>query len=319
MKFKTLILLAGGLLAPAIAAAQSDYPTRTVTMIIPFSAGGSNDTIGRYLSERLASEWDQTVVAENRPGAGAAVGANYVVQSDPDGYTLMFVSGTLTTTGATRKNLPFDPIEDLQPVGIGAIGKMIIVTGNRLPLPSLQAVADTAKQETVFYGTTGIGSLTQFAAENFANVADIQMEPVHYGGGTDALLDLAGGRLDIYTGSVTQVLSQIEAGNATPVAVSSKTRASVLPNVPTIGEAGFPGGETDVWWGVFAPAGTPDDIVQKINSDINKVMNSADGAAFLEKLGAEPAKMSVEEFTSHVHAELEKWTEIAGRLGLSVE
>ncbi len=318
MNFLKTLLCAGAVLAPSLVVAQ-DYPSKTVTMVVPFSSGGSNDLIGRYLSEKLGLEWGRTVVVENRPGAGAAVGANYVAQSDPDGYTLMFVSGTLTTTGATRRNLPFDVAEDLQPVALGADGKMIIVTGSRLPMPTLQDVVDAAQNGTVFYGTTGVGSITQFAAEIFSKVAGISMEPVHYGGGTDALVDLAGGRIDVYAGTVTQVKSMVDAGRATPVAVSSTSRTDVFPDVPTVAEAGFPGAESTVWWGIFAPAGTPMEIVEKVNQDIRNVMNTEESVAFLATQGAEPGDMTVAEFTEFVSAELANWRAIAEDLDISVE
>ena len=318
MNFLKALLCVGTILAPGLALAQ-EYPDKTVTMIIPFSAGGSNDTIGRYLSEKLAAKWDQTVVVENRPGAGAAVGASHVAQSEPDGYTLMFVSGTLTTTGATRRNLPFDVSTDLQPVALGVGGTMVIVTGSRLPLNTLQDVVDATKNETVFYATTGVGSITQFAAEIFSKVAGISMEPVHYSGGTDALVDLAGGRIDVYAGTVTQVKSMVDAGKANPIAVSSAKRTDVFPDVPTVAEAGFPGAESSVWWGVFAPAGTPMDIVEKINMDIREVMNTDEAAAFLANQGASPGDMTVAEFTDFVNAELANWKSIADELEISVD
>lgn len=318
MRFLKALFAAGAMLAPTIGAAQ-DYPSQAVTMVIPFSPGGSNDLLGRYLSDQLSEKWNQTIIVENKPGAGAAVGANYVVQSKPDGYTLLFVSGTLTTTGATRRNLPFDPATDLQPVGIGALGSWVIVAGPRLKVNSLQDLATAAQNETVFYGTTGIGSSTQLTAEIFAKTAKIKMEPVHYKGGTDALVDLAGGRIDVYAGTVTQVRATLEAGKAKALAVAGRERSSALPDVPTVAEAGFPGAESEIWWGVFAPAGTPIDIVEKINADINDAMNTEEAAAFLEKQGASPARMSVQEFSEHVHSELARWKEIATDLNLFTE
>ena len=318
MNIITGALLALGLALPGVATAQ-DFPSGQVTMVVPFSAGGSNDTIGRYLAEQLGQAWGRNLVVENRPGAGAAVGANYVARSKPDGRTMLFVSGTLTTTGATRRNLTFDPAKDLQPVGLGAFGKMIIVASPDRGLKSLDDVVAKAKNQTVFYGDTGVGSITQFAAEVFAKQAGIKMEPVHYKGGTDALVDLAGGRIDIYAGTVTQVKSTVDSGKAVPVAVSSKTRTDVFPDVPTIAEAGYPGAEAEIWWGVFVPAGTDAGVVEKINADINTVMNTDASREFLANLGAEPARMTVEEFTAHVNGELETWKAIAKELDLYVE
>lgn len=318
MKILKTLLTVGAILAPVMGSAQ-DFPSKTVTMVVPFSAGGSNDLLGRYLAEQLGNKWQQTVVVENKPGAGAAVGASYVVQSEKDGHTLLFVSGTLTTTGATSRNLPFDPIKDLQPVGLGAFGTWVLVTGPRLGATSLQEFADAAKEQTVFYGTTGVGSSTQMTAEIFAKTAGIKMEPVHYKGGTDALVDLAGGRIDLYAGTITQVRSTLDSGKATALAVAGNKRASALPDVPTVAEAGFAGAESEIWWGVFAPAGTPMEIVEKINADINELMNTDASAEFLATQGAEPGRMSVQEFTDHVHSELAAWKGIAADLNLFVD
>ena len=311
---KTIAALSA-MLVPAAGLAQS-FPTETVTMVVPFSAGGSNDTLGRYLSERLAGKWDATVVVENRPGAGAAIGANHVVQSQADGHTLLFVSGTLTTTGATNRNLPFDPITDLQPVGIAAFGTFVLVGGPRLGIESLQDLADRAATETVFYGTTGVGSSPQLTAELFAKTAGVTMEPVHYKGGTDALVDVAGSRIDLYAGTVTQVRSTLDAGKAVALAVAGRQRSAILPEVPTVAEAGFPGAEAEIWWGVFAPAGTPMDIVEAINADINEIMNTEESQEFLATNGAAPGNMTVPEFTDHVHSQLETWKQIAANLNL---
>jgi tripartite-type tricarboxylate transporter receptor subunit TctC len=304
------LLLMGVLGAPSFAVAQN-YPTKPVTVVIPFTPAGSNDTIGRYLADGLSKIWKQSVVVENRPGAGSAIGSAFVSKAKPDGHTLLFVSGTFTTNAATQTNLPFDPQKDLQPVGMGAIGQLVIVTGTRVPMPTLADVVKQAKAQKIFYGTTGVGSITQFAAELLNDVAGTKMEPVHYKGGTDALIDMAGGRLDLYVGSVTQVLPSVANKTAKPVAIASKTRASALPDVPTVAEAGFPGAETDLWWGVFTSSGTPPEVVAKINEGVNTVMNTPEAAKFLETHGAIPMKMSVEEFKSHVSSELEKWKSLA--------
>lgn len=310
MKLLVKALLVGALLAPSIAHAE-DYPSKPVTIVIPFTPAGSNDTIGRYLADGLGKLWKQTVVVENRPGAGSAIGAAHVAKARPDGYTLLFVSSTFTTNAATQKSLPFDPVKDLQPVGMGAIGQMVIVTGSRVPMPTLADLVKQAKSQKIFYGTTGVGSSTQFAAELFSDVAGIKMQPVHYKGGTDALVDMAGGRLDVYVGTVTQVLSSVANKTATPIAIVSKSRSKALPNVPTVAEAGAPGAETDLWWGVFVASKTPKDVVAKINNGINAVMTTPESTEFLAKHGAIPEKMSVDEFSKLVSSELARWKGLA--------
>lgn len=303
-----------------VAVAAQDYPgTDPITVIIPFTPGGSNDTIGRYLADGLSKSLGVPVIVENMPGAGSAVGSARVAQSEPDGHTILFVSSTYTTNAATQPNLPFDPVKDLVPVGIGALGQMVIVTGDKLGATDLKGLVDAAKSGGVFYGTTGVGSSTHFAAALFSDVIGAEMEPVHYPGGTDALIDVAGGRLDVYFGTVAQALSSIEGGKVKGLAVTSVNRAGALPDVPTVSEAGFPGTEVENWWGVFAPAATPEPIVEKINATITEVMTSPEAEDFLTRQGALPAKMTVPEFQEYVSSEIAKWRELATEHGIAAE
>jgi tripartite-type tricarboxylate transporter receptor subunit TctC len=302
------------------AALGQGYPDgKPITVIIPFTAGGSNDTIGRYLADGLSVKLGVPVVVENVPGAGSAIGSAQVAQSAADGHTLLFVSSTFTTNAATAANLPFDPVNDLAPVGIAALGQMVIVTGPKLGVTDLKGFVEKAKAEGIFYGTTGVGSSTQFAAALFSDVVGLSFEPVHYPGGTDALIDIAGGRLDVYFGTVAQALSQIESGNVTALAVTSATRASALPDVPTVAEAGFAGTEMDNWWGVFAPAGTPPEVLEALNGAITETMTSETAAEFLAKQGAIPVAMDLPEFTTHVGSEIAKWQKLAESHGIKAE
>ena len=221
MKFMKLVAAAAVALAAPVAVSAQDYPEDTVTMVIPFTPGGSNDTVGRYLADGLGAKWGSPVVVENKPGAGSAIGSAFVARAEPDGHTLLFVSGTYTTNAATQTNLPFDPVNDLVPVGMGALGQFVVVVGDSVKATNLEEFIEEAKSRKVFYGTTGVGSSTHFASALLSDVAGIEMEPVHYPGGTDALLDIAGGRLDMYLGSVPQVLSSVQSGTARPLVVTS--------------------------------------------------------------------------------------------------
>lgn len=303
--------------ASPLAATASDYPSGQVSLIIPFTPGGSNDVAGRYLADGLSALWDVPVVVENRPGAGSAIGSAHVASAPPDGRTLLFVSGTFTTNAATQPDLPFDPVADLQPVAMAALGDRVVVTGTRSPVTTLAELATTARAGKLFYGTTGVGSSTQFDTEFLSDALGIEMEPVHYKGGTDALIDLAGGRLDVYVGSVSQVLSVNESGGGEIIAVMSKERARALPDVPTVAEAGFPGAETYIWWGVFAPAETPPEVTETINAGVREVMAGPAATEFLERNGfLPPEPLSVAEFTGHVHDELARWKALVARTGL---
>ena len=312
--------LAGMWILQAFSGAEAQsFPDKPVTMVIPFSPGGSNDVIGRYLAAELAKHWKQPVIVENKPGAGAVIGTSQVARSKPDGLTLLFISASYTTNAASLKTLPYDPVKDLVPVGLGAVGQFIIVTGSRVQLPDLAEVAKQAKAQTIFYGTAGLGNSGHFATELFAEVAGIKMEPVHYKGGTEAMTDLSGGRIDLYLGTVTQVLPSVQSKKATPIAVLSKERSAVYPDVPTVAQAGIPGAEVEFWWGVFAPSATPPEIVGKTNEDINAVMNTPDAAEFLAKQGASPKRMSPAEFSGLVTSEMAKWKSIAAKHNIIVQ
>ncbi|MCC7043895.1 MAG: tripartite tricarboxylate transporter substrate binding protein [Acidobacteria bacterium] len=312
--FVRALLVAAATIAPLFANTAQNQP---IVLVIPFSAGGSNDSIGRYLADRLSRLWHQTVVVENRPGAGSAIGAAHVARSAPDGHTLLFVSSSLTTMAATVTNLPFDPMKDLQTVGLAAVGQSVIVTGSRIRMPTLASLIEQSRERTIFYGTAGVGTTSHLAAELLNDAAGIKMTTVHYRGASNAMIDMAGGRLDVYVGAVASLMSSIASGTATPVAVAGRMRDPAIPDVPTAAEAGFPGMEADVWWGVFAPAGTPAAEVSRINAGINAVMETPESRALLAKNGAVPRQLSVEAFELLVAADLQKWSRLAKARGIS--
>jgi tripartite-type tricarboxylate transporter receptor subunit TctC len=313
-KMKTIAkcaTLAGALFAPSMALAQ-EYPSKPVTMVVPFGPGGSNDTYGRFLAEALTKHWKQTVIIENRPGAGSAIGSAHVAKAKPDGYTLLFVSTSYTTNAATLANLPFDPLNDLQPVGMLGVSDLFVMTGSRVPLATLQDLQREAKAQTIFSGTPGLGSLGHLALLLLNETLGIKTEFVHHKSGAAVLTDVGGGRIDVASG----VLFEASSGNAKPIAVMSEKRSSALPDVPTVVEAGFPAAQADIWFGVFAPADTPKDVVAKINRDIVTVMKSPEAATFLQAQALQTSDESPEEFASRVKSDIKKWTALAEKNGL---
>jgi tripartite-type tricarboxylate transporter receptor subunit TctC len=290
------LLIAAALGAAPAGASAADFPDRPVTLVIPFTPGGANDIFGRHLADALSREWGQPVVVENRAGAAGAIGMAHVSISAPDGYTLGFTSSTLAISAAAQGNLPFDPMADLQPVAMAAVGQMLVVTGKRIALPSVEALVSEAGKQTVFYGTNGLNAAT-FASELFNEVAGIEMEAVNYKGAPELLTDLGGGRVDVFFGTVPSVLASARSGTVVPVATLGDTRLKALPDVPTIAEAGYPGAEFDVWWGVFGPAGLPEDVLSKLNADINAAMSAPAAADLLESNAASAEPMSVADFT----------------------
>ncbi|HSV83813.1 MAG TPA: tripartite tricarboxylate transporter substrate binding protein [Ramlibacter sp.] len=316
MKRLLQILLLAASLVPAIGNAQT-YPSRTVTIVVPFPPGGSNDTLARFLADQLGKQWNQPVIVENRPGGGSAIGAAYVAKSPPDGHRMVLVSSSYTTNAATKSELGFDPLKDLVPVSMVARGHVAVVAGSRLPLNSLADLAREAKGKTVFYGTAGIGSSQHFNAELLNDAMGIKMTAVPYKGGQEALLDLAAGRIDIVVGTLGGLLGYINSGKAKPLAVLSKARSPAAPNLPTAAEQGFPNALTDNYFAVFVPAGTPDAIVTKINQTIRTVTHTPEGRAFLTKVDGEPTELSSQEVSANVKKEIEYWTRLARKLNIS--
>jgi tripartite-type tricarboxylate transporter receptor subunit TctC len=306
------LALAVGILAagPSLAA---DYPTQPVTLIIPYTPGASNDVFGRFVADGLSKLWRQPVVVENMPGAGGSIGMAKVVNAPADGYTLLWASSTFSTNAAAQTNLPFDFAEDLQPIGKIGDGQLILVTGSRVPMKTLDDLVREAKAQTIFYGATGPASTPTFMAKLLSDELGIEMEGANYTGGAEAMVDLIGGRIDVYIGTVTTILPAIQNGTATPIAVFGETRSPVLPDVPTIGELGYPAAQAGIWWGLFGPAGLPADIVEKINADIATVVTTPEAAEMFNAQGGAPRPLPVADFSKLVRDELAKWEALAAK------
>lgn len=302
MKPITIAALAAAMLAPALSHAQS-WPERAVTVVIPQSPGSSSDILGRYVADGLSKAWGQPVVIENNPGGNTMIGTGQVTQAAPDGYTLLFHSSSLPNNAVIAENLAFNPREDLQAVAVVAKGDMVILSGTRIELPTLQDVVAKSKEETIFQATTGgtgglVGSL-------FMREAGIEMTPVNYKSPPDALIDVAGGRVDFFVTSLTTYLSSAAVGKSTALAISSPERSPTAPDIPTTAEVGFPSVVVEPWWGLFAPTGTPQEILDKINADVNAVMAEPAALAFLETSHSRPTALSVEEANAFVDNDYE--------------
>jgi tripartite-type tricarboxylate transporter receptor subunit TctC len=315
MKKSVTCLSLAMLLIPALARAE-EFPAKPVTIVVASTAGGATDVLGRHLADNLSKLWKQPVLVENRGGAGGSIATGYVSKSKPDGYTLLIVANTLTTNAAVQRNLPFDSVKDIQPISMVARGQMLIVTGNRVPMPTIASIVREAKAQKIFYGTSGPGTAPTFASELLGVTTGIKLEQVNYKGATEALTDMAGGRIDIYIASVSQMLPFIQNKTATPVAIMSTTRSKTLPSVPTVVEEGYPSALFDLWYGVFGPAGIPPEVTAKINESIKAVTNSPVGIDFLSKNGAMPTEVKVDEFTKTVAHEIQQWKELAQKLNL---
>ena len=316
----------GALLAAALVVASSaghaqTYPSRPITLIVPFAVGGSNDIVGRAIGKKLSEAWGQPVVVDNRGGAGGVIGTSAVAAAAPDGYTLLLVSPTFTINPAVKKILPFDPIRDFTPVAFIARSPLLLTASNKLPVKSVRELLDLAKSRPgqITYASSGPGSINQISAELIALSAGVKFLHVPYKGGAPGLNDLVGGHVDLYVSSLPQVLPLARSGQARALAVTSARRTALLPEVPTLEEAGISGVDMWSWWGIVGPAGMPANVVNALNAEIGKMLSSPELSMFLANEGAEAATMTPQQFGDMMRLETERWIKVAHEANISVE
>jgi len=316
----------GALLAAALVFASSaghaqTYPSRPITLVVPFAVGGSNDIVGRAIGKKLSEAWGQPVVVDNRGGAGGVIGTSAVAAAAPDGYTLLLVSPTFTINPAVKKNLPFDPIRDFTPVAFIARSPLLLTASNKLPVKSVRELLDLAKSRPgqITYASSGPGSINQISAELIALSAGVKFLHVPYKGGAPGLNDLVGGHVDLYVSSLPQVLPLARSGQARALAVTSARRTALLPEVPTLEEAGISGVDMWSWWGIVGPAGMPANVVNALNAEIGKMLSSPELSMFLANEGAEAATMTPQQFGDMMRLETERWIKVAHEANISVE
>ncbi len=308
------------LLASAAASAQT-YPSKQITLVIPFAAGGSNDIIARAIGKELANAWGQPVIAENRAGAGGVIGAETVATAPPDGYTLLLVSTTFTINAAIKKSMPFDTAKDFTPIAFVARSPLLFVSSKGLPVKSAKDALALAKSKpgALTYASAGVGSINQIAAELIAQSAGVKLLHVPYKGGAPALNDLLGGHVDVYVSSMPQVQQLAQSGQVNALAVTSVKRTKLLSDVPTLDESGIPGFDLSSWWGIVGPAGMPPDVVSKLNAAINKTLNSPEIEKFMASEGAEAQAMTAQQFSDLIHTEIARWTKVGHDANISID
>ncbi len=313
-------LAAALVLASPVARAQT-YPWRQITLIIPFAVGGSNDMVGRAIGKKLTEVWGQPVVVENRAGAGGIIGSSVVAAAPADGYTLLLVSSTFTINPAIKKSMPFDTIKNFTPVAFIARSPLLLVASSKLAVKSASEMLDLAKSRPgrIAYASAGPGSINQVAAELIALSAGVRFMHVPYKGGAPALNDLLGGHVDIYVSSLPQVMQLAQSGQARALAVTSAKRTALLPDVPTLEEAGFSGVDLWSWWGIVGPAGMPANVVNALNSEIGKMLTSPELSQFLSNEGAEAEAMTPQQFGVLMRMETERWIKVAREANISID
>lgn len=312
-------VFAAGLSAPAAFAAN--WPDKPITIVVPFSAGGTTDVVARLVGQKLGEMWKQSVVIDNKLGAGGNIGSGIVAQAKPDGYTILMASGSILTVNPhLYKTLPFDVDKDFVPVTNVAQGPMVVATSKKVPAKNLKELLDLAKKQpkSLNMGSAGLGSQVHMAGENFSHAANVQFTHVPYRGEAAAFTDLMAGQIDLVVGNIGAATPLVESGRINALAVTSKERAPMLPNVPTVAESGVPGFENYGWFGFIVPKGTPDAVVKKIQQDTAKVLAMKDVKEKLASLGMQAVGNTPEQFQKDIKEESGKWAKIIKDRNISI-
>ena len=313
--------LAASALAPTGAAAQA-FPSKPITIIVPFSAGGTTDILARVVGQALTTELGQSVIVDNRAGAGGNIGGQAAARAPADGYTLfMGTVGTHAINAALYKKMPFDPIKDFAPLTRVANVPNLLVANPAQPYKTVQELIAYAKANPgkVNFGSSGSGSSIHLSGELFKSMAKVDMQHVPYKGSAPAVTDLLGNQIGIMFDNMPSAIQHVRSGKLRPLAVTTAKRSPELPDVPTIAEAGVPGYEATSWFGLFAPAGTPTPVVAQLNKAIVKVLNLPDVKKKIAEQGGEVVAETPEQFAAFIQKESVKWGKVVKESGASVD
>lgn len=313
----------GGLssLAPNVAAAKA-YPQKAVTIIVPFSAGGTTDILARIIGQHLTGKLGQTFVIDNRAGAGGNIGGQAAARAKADGYTLfMGTVGTHAINASLYRNMPFDPIKDFAPLTRVALVPNLLVTNPAQPYRTVKELIEYAKANPgkINFASSGNGSSIHLSGELFKQMADIDMQHVPYRGSAPAVTDLLGNQVDIMFDNLPSAMQHVRGGTLVPIAVTTPERSPELPEIPTIAEAGLPGYEATSWFGMFAPADTPADIINTLNTAIVEALKDPEVIEKFTAQGAQVYSETPESFANFIQAEHEKWAKVVQASGASVD
>jgi tripartite-type tricarboxylate transporter receptor subunit TctC len=313
MKTRAAFLLAAWLTSLpllSIPARTDEWPSRPIQMIVPFGAGGAADIIARLVGDKLAAALGQPVVIEDKPGAGGNIGGALVAHANPDGYTLLMSGSPTHSVGPyLYKNLSYDPMRDVPPVAMIAVAPNLLVVNSTLPVKTVADLVELAraKPHTVTYSSAGIGTSGYLAAELLKAKANLDISHVPYKSGPEAVTGVLSGNVTFMFFTVPALLPQVEAGQLRALAIGSSERSPLVPNVPTIAEAGYPGFDVIAWYALFAPRGTPPAVIDRLSKEMEKILQRDDISAELAKLGAEPHYLSPQGLTDYIAAEAPKW------------
>ena len=318
----SVALAASAVAAPFSVLAQAPFPTKPIRLIVPFPPGGGTDILSRLVAQKLTESTKWTVVPDNRAGAGGTIGLTEAAKAAPTGYDLVMGQKDNMVVGSwLYKNLPWDPTKDFSAVAHIAYTPVIIATGVNSRFKTLADVVAAAKAapDTITYGSPGNGTTIHLAGDLFEKAAGIKIRHVPYKGSNPAMMDALAGNIDLLVSSVPSAMAQIKAGKLRPLAVTSAKRSSSLPDVPTVAEQGFRDFDVTTWYGVFAPAGTPKDIVNTLNAEVNKLLATPEMQKAIHDQGAEPQAMTAEAFGKQVTSDYHQWGKIVRDAGVKIE
>ena len=317
-------LAAAAVAAPSILVSRAlgaDWPVRPVRVVVPFTPGGSTDMTARLVGNRLQEVWGQSVVVENKPGAGGNIAADMVAHSDPDGYTIFIVGPGLATNQFLYPSLSYDPVGDFAPVTRLITQPNLMCVPNSSPAKSVKEFIAYCNENKgkVTYASSGNGTTLHLGGELFKRMAKVEMTHIPYRGGAPAINDLIPGRVDVIFDNVPSILSHVKAGSLRGLAVTTKDRVAVVADIPTIAESGVPGFDVFSWFGFFVPAKTPPDIVARINADTNAALAHASVKSRFEELGAAPKGSTPAELAAFLKSEIDKWGPVIQEAKIRVE
>jgi tripartite-type tricarboxylate transporter receptor subunit TctC len=318
---RALTLLLSAAFAFASVSAQSPYPAKPIRLIVPFPPGAGTDNVARFVAQKLSEEMKQSVVIENRTGAGGAIGAAEAAKADPDGYTLLFVAGPFTTVAASQKNPGYDPLRQFVPVAPIAAGPLAFVVSNAVPVNSMREFLALAAREPgkLNYGSAGTGSINHLALELLRARTGVNIVHIPYRGIADATKDLLGGQIQSMTASIPATLPQLAERRVKVLAVTGDKRAPQLPDVPSWQEEGVADANVVNYWGIVAPAGTPPEVIAKLNAEVQRVLAQADVRERLEREGAELIAGSPEKLGAIIATDLHKWKKLVADARITLE
>ncbi len=321
MNLRRWIAAAALTLCCAPLAFAQGYPNKTVHFIVPFTAGSATDILARTFGQKLSELWGQSVIVENRPGAGGTIGAAVVAKSPPDGYTLLVNSAAQAYNASIYPSLPYDTSKDFAEIAPLAGQPNVLIVAPATGVKSVAELIALAKRKPgqLNFGSAGTGSGTHINAEKFKLAAGIDVVHIPYKGTPEALNDTLAGRVTYFFSPISAALPNVREGKLIALGVSTAKRSSALPNVPTIAEAALPGFDYNLWVGLFAPAGTPPDIVDKINKDIDRVLQTPEVKERLATLGAEPMPMTPAEFRKFVQGEIDDSAKVIKAAGIKAQ